>query len=182
MKHAALALCLLAVCLPLTGCKRSLDEEDVRAFVDAADDAARKRYAPEICELRGENFSMELTFQSIYEIPPKEMKIDRKLFCHMAGTFSRYRQYRLERRSLEIDLAKDARTARVVAEYVETMPYYEENAVPATPDDFRHFVVVESRDESVVGIEGGDLVFTSAKIAATQAELIEKSKLNLPYN
>jgi len=182
MKHPTLVVCLLAVCLPFSGCKRSLDEADVRAFVDQADEAARKRYAPEICELRGEDFSLDLTFQSIDDVPPSEMKINRKLFCHMAGTFSRYRQYRLERRSLEVDVAKDAKTARVVAEYVETMPYYQDNVMPVTPDAFWHFVVVESRDESVVGIEGGELVFKSAKIAATQTELIEKSALDLPYD
>ena len=182
MVKPAIALCLLAACLPNAGCRNSLDEEDVRAFIDQADEAARKRYAPGICALRGEGFSLALTFQAIGDSPPSEMTIDRKLFCHMAGSFSKYRQYRLERRSLEIDVAGDGRTANVVAEYVETLPYYPEYATPATPDDFHHFVVVESHDESVVGIEDGDLVFKSARVAATQAELIDKSRLNLPYD
>lgn len=182
MKTLSLLLALLASALALAGCKRSLDEEDVRKFVDLADQAARNRYAPEICELRGENFSLELTLQSIDPVPPNELKIDRKLFCRMAGDFSRYRQYRLERRSLEIDIAADAKTAAVVAEYVETMPYYPDNTMPATLDDFRHFVVVESHDESVVGIEDGGLVFLSAKVDAAQTELIPKSSLNLPYD
>ena len=183
MKHALLYACLLAAAATsLTGCKRSLDEEDVRAFVDKADDAARKRYAPEICELRGENFSLELTFQALEDVPPSAIEIDRKLFCREAGKFSRLRQYRLERRSLEIDVAEDGKTANVVAEYTETLPYYGDDVMPATPDDFTDFVVVESHDESVVGIEGGDLVFTSAKVSATQTELIPKAELKLPYN
>jgi len=175
---------LLALMLPLAlaGCKRSLDEQDVREFIDLADNAARKRYAPEICELRGENFTLDLEFQSIDDVPPSEMTIDRKLFCREAGRFARLRQYRLERRSLEIDVAADAKTAKVTAEYIETLPYYEEDRIPVTPDDFRDFVVVESHDESVVGIEGGSLVFLSADVEATQTELIPKSKLDLPYD
>ena len=81
-----------------------------------------------------------------------------------------------------MDVADDARTAKVIAEYVETMPYYEEGAMPATPDDFIDFVVIESRDESVVGLEGGDLVFLSAKVSATESELVAKRDLNLPYD
>lgn len=173
-----LALLLFA----LAGCTRTLDEEDVRAFIDQADAATRKRYAPEICELRGENFTLALNFQPIRGRPPEAVKMDRKVYCKMAGDFSRFRQYRLERRSLEVDVAEDARTASVVAEYVETMPYYEDGMMPATPDDFRRFVVVESHDESVVGIEGGDLVFLSAKVEAAQTELIDKSRLDLPYD
>jgi hypothetical protein len=183
MKHALLLASLLAaVTAPLAGCRRSLDEEAVRAFVDRADDATRKRYAPEICELRGEEFSLQLTYQALEEESPSEMEIDRKLFCREAGKFSRLRQYRLERRSLEIDVADDGKTANVVAEYTETLPYYGDAVMPATPDDFVDFVLVESHDESVVGIEGGNLVFTSAKISAAQTELVPKSELKLPYN
>ena len=65
MKHApySVLLVLAASVAGLSGCKRSLDEADVREFVDHADDAARKRYAPEICELRGEHFTLELSYQ-----------------------------------------------------------------------------------------------------------------------
>jgi hypothetical protein len=53
----------------------------------------------------------------------------------------------------------------------------------ATPDDFRDFVVVESHDESVVGIEGGDIVFLEAKVEARETELIRKgADFNLPYD
>ena len=154
----------------------------MREFIDRADEAARKRYAPAICELRGENFTLDLTFQSIDDTPPSEMSIDRKLFCREAGKFARLRQYRLERRSLEIEVAADSKTANVTAEYIETLPHYEEDRIPVTPDDFRDFVVVESHDESVVGIEGGNLVFLSAAVEATQTELIPKSRLDLPYD
>ena len=149
---------------------------------DMADATARKRYAPEICALRGEKFTLQLTYQTIFDVPPSEMTIDRALYCRQAGRFARLRQYRLERRSREVDVADDARTAKVIAEYVETMPYYEEGAMPATPDDFIDFVVIESRDESVVGLEGGDLVFLSAKVSATESELVAKRDLNLPYD
>ena len=181
MKHVPILL--LAAAVALTGCMRSLDEQDVREFIDKADDAARKRFAPEICELRGENFKLEVTSQSIYDhYEPETMKINRALFCREAGRFSRLRQYQLERKSLEIKVADDGKTATVTAEYLETLPYYGDGMIPATPDDFREFVLVESHDVSTVGIEGGDLVFLDAKVFAEQVELVPKGQLNLPYN
>jgi hypothetical protein len=63
------------------------------------------------------------------------------------------------------------------------MPHYEADMMPSTPDDFRDFVVVESHDESVVGIEGGNIRFLSAKVEARETELIPKSaEFNLPYD
>lgn len=173
---------LLVSCVPLTGCQRSLDEQDVREFIDLADAASRKRYAPEICELRGKDFKLHQVFQGHEErVGPTELEIDRKLYCKKLSAFSRVRQYLLERKSIEIDVAPDRKTARVIADYVETMPYYEEWAMPATPDDFREFQVLETRDVSLVGIESGDLVFLRTD-STTRQSLIEKSSINLPYD
>lgn len=182
MRITLLLATLLALCVPLTACQRRLDETDVREFIDKADNAARKRYAPEICELRGENFTMHLTFQG-YEsrLPPTDLTMDRKLFCKEAGRFSRLRQYKLERNSTGIKVAKDGKTATVTSEYVETMPYYEPDIMPATPDDFRQWQVVETTDESVIGIESGDLVFLSSDAQSSQS-LIDKGTLSLPYD
>lgn len=179
MRTTLLALLSLAL---LSGCNRSLDRIEVEQFVDRADDAARKRYAPEICELRGENFTMKRRFHSLEESEPQEIEIGRKLFCREAGSFSRVRQYRLERKSLAIELAPDRKTAKVIAEYVETLPHYEAGMVPATPDDFRRFQIIESRDESVVGIENGKLVFLSTEADSSQTEVVAKDSLSLPYN
>jgi hypothetical protein len=171
---------LLVLCAPLAGCGK-LDERDVREFVDQADDAARKRFAPEICALRGESFRLHQKFQSAESrLPPAELELDRKMYCVEAGKFARIRQFKLERRSLEIDLAPDRRTARVTAEYVATLPYYEPDVIPATPDDFREFQILESRDESVVGVEGGDIVFLSTDVDVRQS-LVPKGSLQIPY-
>jgi hypothetical protein len=91
------------------------------------------------------------------------------------------RQYRLERKSMEIDLAPDRRTATVTARYVETLPYYEPDRKPSTPDDFSHFQIVESRDVSVVGIEDGDLRILSTRAEAHQS-LVGKNHVQLPYD
>jgi hypothetical protein len=182
MRPNYMAACLLVTLVPLAGCARTLDERDVREFIDKADDAARKRYGPAICGLRGENFLLKLTFQSLDpRAEPAESQMNRKLYCREAGKFSRIRQYRLERESLAIEVAPDRKTARAVAEYVETLPHYEENYMPATLDDFRDFVVVRSRDESIVGIEDGDLVFMSAEVEAEEIELLPKSSVDIPY-
>jgi len=53
--------------------------------------------------------------------------------------------------------------------------------MPATPDDFRQFQVVESRDESVVGIEDGDIVFLSTESDSHQS-LISKGSVEIPYD
>jgi hypothetical protein len=173
--------CLLAACALLTGCTRTLDEDNVREFIDVADDAARKRFAPQICELRGKDFTLRTKFHGAHSRgQPGEMAIDRRLYCVEAGKFSRIRQYRLERKSLDIDLADDRKTARVTAEYVETLPDYD-GLVPATPDDFREFQVLDVRDESVVGIEAGDLVFLSTRSEIHQS-LVPKSSLKIPYD
>ncbi len=181
MRFAA-HLCLLALCAPLAGCVRNLDERDVREFVDAADQAARRRFAPGICELRGKGFTLHTKFQAAKShAPPGQMQIDRHMFCVEAGRFSRVRQYKLERRSLDIRLGPDRKTARVIADYVETRPYYEEGIIPATPDDFYQFQVLEVRDESIVGIEGGDVVFLSTDSEIHQS-LVPKSSVDLPYD
>jgi hypothetical protein len=173
---------LLVTCGLIAGCSSSLDTRAVQEFVDKADDAARKRYAPDICGLRGKDFVLHLKFQgheSRFE--PTEVDMDRKLFCKEAGNFARYEQYRLERKSIYIDLADDRKTAIVKAQYVETMPYYEPGSMPRTMDDFWHWQIVESNDESVVGIEDGDLVFLSARVEAKQS-LIPKKDLQRPWN
>jgi hypothetical protein len=186
VKNHKLPLLLIAsivAATSLSGCKRSLDEADVREFIDKADEKARKRYAPEICELRGENFKLRRTLQALDEhIPPSEIEIDRKLFCREASLFSKVRQYKLERTSLDIDVAEDGKTAKAIANYVETLPYYEPDTMPATPDDFREFQIIESHDESMVGIEGGDVVFLSTDTESRQTELVPKAEISLPYD
>ena len=182
MRILILTATLLALFAPLAGCKRSLDQRDVRAFIDKADNTARKRFAPEICELRAKDFKLHLKFQG-YEpsLPPTELDMDRKLFCMEAGNLSRLYQYQLERNSIGINVAADRKTARVTAEYVETKPYYEPDTFPRTPDDFREFQVIARHEESVVGMESGDVVFLSTDSDASQS-LVLKNSIHLPYN
>ena len=172
---------LLAACAAICGCSHEVNRKQVTDFVDQADNAARKRFAPEICELRGKNFTMHVTFYSAEGREPSELDMSRKLYCQQAGSFSLLRQYKLERKSMEIVIAADRRTAKVTAQYVETMPLYEPDIRPVTPDDFRYFQVVESRDESVVGLERGDARFLSSRVEAHQS-LVPKNQLKLPYD
>ena len=182
MRLPIFASILLALCAPLAGCKRSLHTRDVIEFVDKADNAARKRFAPEICELRGKDFTLSVNFQGHKErYPPSTFEMNRKLFCMEAGKFSRLRQYKLERKSMDIDLAEDRKFATVKTEYVETMPYYDPDIMPATPDDFREWQIVKTRDESVIGIESGDLVFLSTRSDSVQT-LTAKREISLPYD
>jgi hypothetical protein len=174
-------LMLLAACALLGACSREVNRQQVAEFIELADNAARKRFAPEICELRAKDFRIQTTFHGHDSPKPSEMEMTRRLYCQQVGLFSRLRQYKLERKSLNIDIATDRRTARVTAEYIETMPYYEPDIMPATPDDFRHFQVVESTDDSVVGLEGGDMKFLSTRSEAWQS-LVPKESLQILYD
>lgn len=173
---------LLAVASLLTGCGASLDDASVREFIDVADAAARKRYAPEICKLRAKGFTQELSYLALHAREPAESTIGRALWCKEAGDFARLYQYQLERTSLDIEVAADQKSARVVAGYKEIYPRYEAGSMYATPDNFENFIVVESRDESTVGFEDGDLVFLNARVEARETETIPKGQFNLPYN
>jgi hypothetical protein len=181
MRPLLLPMSLLAACAALAGCRHEVNRQQVAEFIDQADEAARKRFAPEICELRGKNFTMHLTFHAEDAREPAEMDVSRKLYCQQAGGHSQLRQYLLERKSIDIDVATDRRTATVTAEYLETLPYYEPGVRPATLDDFRYFQIVESRDVSVVGIEDGDVRFLSTRTESYQ-KLVKKGTLRVPYN
>jgi hypothetical protein len=172
---------LLAACGLLAGCSKEVTYKQVSEFVDKADNAARKRFAPEICELRGKDFKLHQVFHGYEGREPTENDITRKLYCQQAGKFSRLRQYKLERKSVAIDIATDRRTATVIAEYVETLPYYDPYTTQATPDDFQHWQILETRDESVVGLESGDVVFLSTDSESHQT-LVPKREIDLPYD
>lgn len=179
--HRTTALVLLALCALLAGCSKEVRKPQVAEFIDKADNAARKRFAPEICELRGKNFKLTRTFYAQGKSEPSELEITRNLFCQEAGSFARLRQYKLERKSMDIDIATDRKTATVTSEYEETLPYYEPFTTPSTPDDFERFQVVESTDVSVVGLEEGELVFLSTRTESHQT-LVPKSSLQIPYD
>ena len=171
---------MLVVCTSLAGCGK-LDEGDVRKFVDQADEAARKRFAPGICSLRGKNFKLHQRLQREDEtMPPAELDLGRQMFCAEAGQFARLRQYQLERKGLEVDLAPDRKTARITADYLETLPYFEPDTMPKSPDDFWEFQVLQVHDESVVGIEGGDIVFLSTD-ADIRQKLVPRASLQIPF-
>jgi hypothetical protein len=174
-----LACSLLVASAALAGCGK-LKERDVREFIDRADATARTLYAPHICELRGKDFTLHLKFQADdTRLPPSELDINRKTFCMEAAKNAWLRNYKLERKSLEVELAADRKTARVTAEYEETLPYFEPDVRPASPFDFRQYQVLSSRDDSIVGLEGGDVVFLSTN-ADVQQRLVDKHDVDVP--
>ena len=54
--------------------------------------------------------------------------------------------------------------------------------MPSTPDDFQEFQIVESVDESVVGIEDGDLVFLSTRSRGAPDRWCRRCSLDIPYD
>jgi hypothetical protein len=173
---------LALVTLGIAGCgPRALTEENVTEFMNRADDAARKRFAPEICELRGANFKLTMTFLAADSETPETSEISRKLYCAQAGQFAKLRQYVLERESLAIEIAPDGQTATVETSYVEKLPYYPEDSFPATPDDYNEVQILESESTSTLAIENGGIVFWET-VADIEQSLVPKHQMKLPYD
>jgi hypothetical protein len=183
LKRSMCLLVALAVSLmALSGCgPRTLTQENITEFIDHADDTARKRFAPEICELRGANFTLTMTFLAANAESPETSQISRKLYCAQAGQFAKLRQYVLERKSLSITIAPDGQTASVEADYVEKLPYYPEETFPSTPDDYDEVQVLDSTSTSIIAIENGSIVFWSTE-ADIEQTLMPKHKMKLPYD
>jgi hypothetical protein len=168
--------------LTTSGCgPRELTRENVTAFIDQADDAARKRFAPDICALRGENFKLTMTFWAANVEEPTTSEVSRKLYCAQAGQFAKLRQYVLDREALDIEIAAHGQTASVRASYIEKLPFYPEDSMPATPDDYQEVQILESTSTSTIAIENGAIVFwdTAAEI---EQSLVPKHTMKLPYN
>ncbi len=183
-RRAGPVLLLTALIVPLTGCgRRSLDEAAALEFIDTADAAARKRFAPDICELRAASFELTQRISYVEDfLPPAESLLGKKLYCLEAGKFARLRQYSLVRDSIEISVAADGQTAIVTATYTEKMPFYEEGIPPgAGLDLYTQMQVGESETVSEIGIEDGELRFLSTEVDTT-IELVPKSEEPLPYS
>ena len=116
-------------------------------------------------------------------IAPRSSRSIASFFASRPATSRDCGQYRLERKWIDIDVAADRKTARVNADYVES------HAVLRTRHDardarqlFTSSGSVETRtNESVVGLESGDLVFLSTNSQSSQS-LIAKSAVSLPYD
>ena len=182
MKPLLLALTLLTALSSAACGTRSLDTESVRKFVDAADDAARRRYAPHICAARGTNFKFHQSFELDQTgAERRDVSMGKALFCKQAASFSKLNQYVLERGPLTVTLSADHRTATVEADYVEKMPFYEDGGMPLqSPDIYDQVQVAETHDKSVVGIEDGKLVFLSTE-SKVKARLMPRHDMPLPY-
>jgi hypothetical protein len=180
--RAAAVIAALMLSAGLTACSpQALTEENVTAFVDRADDAARKRFAPEICELRGKNFVLRRKLEAARTYESGDAEISRKLYCDSLRSFSRLYQYVLERKSLKIQIAPGAQMARIEAEYVQKLPYYQDSVIPASPDNYYEVQILESSEVSAVAIEDGKIVFVSTDANVRQT-LVPKHELPLPYN
>jgi hypothetical protein len=172
---------LLAWAGALAGCgSPTLQTHQVQAFIDAADAAERRRYAPDVCALQGQDFHEHVIFHGAETSGPTEVTLDRKLFCAQEGRFSHLRQYQLVRHSVDIQLADDLRTAGVDAQYTEEMPYYEYR-VPSL-DYYQRLQIIDSHTHYVVGREHGRLVFLAAEIESTQRLVPRNSVPALPYD
>lgn len=181
VRHVALAVLLSSAVL--TGCMRSsLDRQDVEAFLDRADDLRRKRFAPQVCALYGERFTQQQTFMPAPEAaqPPSDTLLDRKTWCATLGRIAKLNQYVLERDSVDIVIAPDARTAQVEVRYVEKLPWYFDEW-PASLDSYEYVQVLDHVDRSTIGIESGEIVYFSTD-AAIEQTLVKRAKLPLPYD
>jgi hypothetical protein len=133
-----------------------------------------------VCALQGQDFHEHLIFHGAETSTATEMTLDRRMYCAQEGRFSRIRQYQLVRRSLDIQLADDLRTAGVDVQYTEELPYYE--FPNPSPDFYQRLQFIDTRAHYVVGREHGRLVFLSAELEATQRLVARNSVPALPYD
>ncbi len=164
---------------------RSLSDEKVQEFLRAADDAARSQFAPNICKLRATNFEwtqrMRYDGNAVYpNTSTPEVHMSKKLFCAQAASMAKRRQYVLERSDVSVSLASDARTAIVDSRSLEKSPYYEDGIPAGSPDIYNDVQIVASKDHSIVGIDGGEIVFLSTELNST-VRLVPKQDEPLPY-
>ena len=169
---------LLLLCVGGCG-QSSLSNDSVLAFIDDADDAARRRSAPDICRMRGQQFVTTTEFHSVGARPVAQGSSDRREYCRSLSTFAQVRQYVLERKSIDVALAGDAQTAVVTAEYEERLPFYPPTSQPRSRDDFSSVQVLKTHDVSTVGIEDGEIVFLSTDSEVWET-LVPRSAVVLP--
>lgn len=141
----------------------------------------RRRFAPAICELRGERFVLRQTFYAQGIDTPQVNEISRKLYCTQAGTFGKVRQYSRERHSLAIQISADLQTAQIEATYTEKMPFYPDGMPLGSPDNYTEMQILESTETSVLAIENGAIVYWSTD-AETEQTLVPKHTVPLPYD
>jgi hypothetical protein len=178
-KRTVELLVVMAIASLTAGCaRRGLDTQAVESFVNQADDAARKRFALEICALRARDFHEHVVVHNPDSAQVTELSADRKTYCRDAQSFSHLPRYVLERKSLQVDLAADRRSARVTAEYIEKLPFYRHR--PASgPDDYMEVQIHRSHETSVVGLEDGRPVFKSTDVDVSW-KLVPRSEMPLP--
>jgi hypothetical protein len=176
-------LLLSALTLFAAGCgTRTLSTEAVQQFVAAADDAARKRFAPSICAMRASKFELHQTYLIDGRGGDKrEVNMNKKLFCSQAAAMARLNQYVMERGPLSIALSADRRSATVDADYVEKLPFYDDPSPGQSVDLYEDVQIVETHDHSVVGIEDGKIRFIST-VAAIRVRLVPRHDMPLPYS
>jgi hypothetical protein len=176
------AMLALAAAVMLAGCgTRELDDAKVRAFVDQADAATNKRFAPTICELRGASFTHKKMHRGAYDQTPREISMSRALYCREMAKLAKLYQFVREREAMTVEIAPDRRSAVIKARYVEKLPYYEEGVMPASPDMCYEFQVLDIDEESRISVENGDIVHLATSADVTQT-LVPKAEMPLPYD
>jgi hypothetical protein len=194
----------MCVTLALSGCSHKLDEQRVREFVDAADQAFLKGNAPQICRIRAADFRLESTGFELAkgkivdsladaeeidaqsslagsQLAGKTEVMDVKQFCLMAiESKAFFKRATLQRSDLHIELDPAGQRATVRAHYTVKEPVYEngESALHDN-DSVEHQVATrqtESDDESVIIIDpDGDLAFQSTR-SISKSFLVAKER------
>lgn len=182
----------LSGALLLTACSKKLDEQQVRDFIDAADQAFLKGSATQMCALRSKDFRLEATSfelakgktaESLEDAEAIEAEsaasggrgagstevLDLEKFCFMAiEAKNLYKRVNMQRGELHIDIDASGQKAAVRAHYSVTEPVYAYQESALHDNDRVEQQVAsrqtESDDESVVVIgPDGDLLFESTR-------------------
>lgn len=151
---ATLNLILMLVLIPLYGCGEKLTSEKVTHFANALDKAEQERDAKSLCSGLSEQF-----FEDQHVIrnghPFPLHRATKNEFCRNASTLHAFvEEYSIERRSQEVALSEDRKSAIVRSNFIQKVPQVDS---PTRIDRAR----IER--QSVIANENGKLVVKSSK-------------------
>ena len=167
---ATLNLILMLVLIPLYGCSDKLTSEKVTHFANALDKAEQERNAESLCSGRSEQF-----FEDQHVIrngqPFPLHRATKDEFCRNASTLHAFvAEYSIERRSQEVALSEDRKSAIVRSIFIQKVP----QVVSPTRIDR-----AKIERESLIANENGKLVVMSSK-ATYSIDEIDRTDDSIP--
>jgi hypothetical protein len=191
----------VALVLALGGCSRTLSESKVRKFVDEADRAFIEGDSIKMCDVRAKDYVQTDTEFMLAEghivnsqaeaeaieaersangqrLTGKDVKLGQRELCVLAYQGRRdFGKVEMTRTSIQIELSPDGKSAVVKAHYSMLVPLFAQRDSGVFDGARAQHVgtkQMETDDESVVVVEGGDILFKSTRSVSRSFQIPKK--------